>query len=62
MTSRVKGYATEVPIPSGQPVAGVVLCDQVKNLDWIARRATYAGAAPPALVAAVVASVLRAIS
>jgi mRNA interferase MazF len=39
VTSQVKGYPFEVQIPDGHPVAGVILSDQVKSLDWRARRA-----------------------
>ena len=39
VTSRVKGYPFEVPIPEGLPVSGVVLSDQLKSLDWRKRRA-----------------------
>lgn len=39
VTSKVKGYPFEVAIPEGQPARGVVLSDQVKSLDWRARRA-----------------------
>lgn len=38
ITNQAKGYPFEVAIPSGLPVAGVVLSDQVKNLDWNVRR------------------------
>jgi mRNA interferase MazF len=38
ITSQVKGYPFEVQIPAGMPVSGVVLSDQVKNLDWRARQ------------------------
>ena len=41
VTNRVKGYPFEVPVPDGLPVTGVVLADQVKNLDWRERRAEY---------------------
>ena len=34
VTSRVKGYPFEVTVPKGLSVAGVVLADQVKSLDW----------------------------
>lgn len=37
MTTKVKGYPFEVPI--GGRGAAAVLADQVKNLDWRARRA-----------------------
>lgn len=39
ITSRVKGYPFEVLIPTGHEVQGAVLSDQVKSLDWRARRA-----------------------
>lgn len=41
ITSQVKGYPYEVAIPSGLPVQGVILCDQLKSLDWAARTAVY---------------------
>ena len=40
ITSQVKGYPFEVSIPDGLPVAGAVLADQLKSLDWRARDAT----------------------
>ena len=39
ITRQVKGYPFEVPLPSGLPVVGAILSDQVKNLDWRARNA-----------------------
>ncbi len=39
ITNQVKGYPFEVLIPEGLPVTGVILADQVKSLDWQARRA-----------------------
>jgi mRNA interferase MazF len=39
ITSVVKGYPFEVAIPEGLGVSGVALADQVKSLDWRARRA-----------------------
>src|ERR1700757_1536595 len=44
ITSQVKGYPFEVPLPDGSPVTGVVGADQVKSLDWRARKATRIGA------------------
>ena len=40
ITSQVKGYPFEVAIPKGSKIEGVVLADQIKSLDWRARRAT----------------------
>jgi len=34
ITSRAKGYPFEVKLPDGFKVSGVVLSDQVKNLEW----------------------------
>ncbi len=41
ITNQQKGYPFEVIIPDGLPVTGVILADQVKSLDWRARRAEY---------------------
>src|SRR5271165_2107822 len=43
ITSQVKGYPFEVPLPAGSAVSGVVGADQVKSLDWQARKATRIG-------------------
>jgi len=43
ITSRAKGYPFEVALPADLAVQGVVLADQVKSLDWRARRAELAG-------------------
>ena len=53
VTGRVKGYPFEVAIPDGFGVAGVILADQVKSLDWRRRSATVIGALPSETVAAV---------
>jgi mRNA interferase MazF len=50
ITSRVKGYPFEVALAGEQDLAGVVLADQVKSLDWRARRATKRGKAQLAVV------------
>ena len=39
ITNQIKGYPFEVRIPPNLPITGVVLSDQVKNLDWRARNA-----------------------
>lgn len=39
ITSQIKGYPFEVRIPPGLPIEGVILADQVKNLDWSIRDA-----------------------
>ena len=45
ITSVSKGYPFEVNLPSTSTVSGVVLADQVRSLDWRARRARYEGRA-----------------
>jgi mRNA interferase MazF len=39
ITNQVKGYPFEVVLPENMPVEGAVLADQVRSLDWNARRA-----------------------
>jgi mRNA interferase MazF len=53
ITSQVKGYPFEVGLPDGLPVSGVVLSDQVKSLDWRARRAEFACTVPATTLDAV---------
>src|SRR5207249_6967096 len=55
ITGQVKGYPFEVGLPDGLAVAGVVLADQVKNLDWRARKASRIGAVPGETVTQVLA-------
>lgn len=50
ITSEVKGYPFEMPIPSGGTTGGVVLCDQVKNLSWAERNSEFIEVASPELV------------
>ncbi|NOT59220.1 MAG: endoribonuclease MazF [Acidobacteria bacterium] len=53
ITCRSKGYRFEVVIPPGLAVRGVVLSDQIKNIDWRARQATYLCTLPHVVVEAV---------
>lgn len=53
ITTQVKGYPFEVPLPPGGAVTGVILSDQVKSLDWRVRDATFIYALPPATLEAV---------
>jgi mRNA interferase MazF len=41
VTSQVKGYPFEVPLPGGLPVSGVALSDQIKSADWRTRKAAF---------------------
>jgi mRNA interferase MazF len=57
ITSKAKGYPFEVALPSGCGVAGVVLADQIRSLDWNARRAERAGKAPAGVLEEVLARI-----
>ena len=46
ITSKVKGYPFEVALPKGFEIEGVILSDQVKNLDFTAREIAYIGEVP----------------
>ena len=41
ITSKIKGYPFEVDLPDSLKTKGVVLSDQVKNLDWRAREVAF---------------------
>jgi mRNA interferase MazF len=55
ITSQVKGYPFEVAIPAELPVAGVILSDRIKSLDWRARKAEWVCSLPPQITAEVLA-------
>ncbi len=50
ITSQVKGYPFEVAVPEGLRVSGVVLSDQVKSLDWRARRVDFVERVPESVL------------
>lgn len=50
ITNQAKGYPFEVAIPAGSAVTGVVGADQVKSLDWRARKADRIGTLPEEVV------------
>lgn len=54
ITGQAKGYPFEVGLPTKGAITGVVLSDQLKSIDWRARRAERAGRAPVDLLEAVV--------
>lgn len=51
ITNHAKGYPFEVLLPSGLPVSGVILADQLRSLDWRAREATLLCRAPDPVIA-----------
>ena len=55
ITSRVKGFPFEVALPAGLAISGVVLADQVKSLDWNARKAERICTVPGNVVSEVLA-------
>jgi mRNA interferase MazF len=57
VTSRPKGYPFEVALPEDLEVAGVVLADQLKSLDWRARRAARIAIVPDSVLAEVLAKI-----
>ena len=58
VTSHVKGYPFEVALPEGSGVFGVVLSDQLKSLDWRARKAKLIERASSEVLAMVTARIL----
>ena len=58
ITTQAKGYPFEVAIPADRVVAGVVLADQVKSIDWRARGIEFKGRADEETVNEVVGRVL----
>lgn len=53
LTTRVKGYPFDVPLPKGLAVSGVIQADQVRSLDWGQRRAERIAKAPASVLSAV---------
>jgi mRNA interferase MazF len=41
ITNKIKGYPFEVLLPEGLDVSGAVLSDQIKSLDWRARKTEF---------------------
>jgi mRNA interferase MazF len=55
VTRQLKGYPFEVFIPAALPVAGAILADQLKSLDWRARDARFICSLPADILASVLA-------
>jgi mRNA interferase MazF len=53
LTNQIKGYPFEVIVPSGSPVTGAILADQVKSLDWRVRQAEWICSLPLQIVSEV---------
>lgn len=57
ITSRARGYPFEVPLGDSAGVQGVVMADQLRSLDWQARRAVSRGRVDDATLAEVLARI-----
>ncbi len=53
--TKIEGYPFEVVIPSGLPVNGAILIDQLKTVDWKSRAVRHLGKCPKNVVAEVAA-------
>lgn len=58
ITSSVKGYPFEVVLPEKLEVSGAILSDQIKSLDWRARKAKLLVSAPKDVLEEVLAKIL----
>lgn len=53
ITSKIKNYPFEVKIDTGK-ISGVILSDQISNLDWNVRDAKFITKAPPKVLEEVI--------
>jgi mRNA interferase MazF len=57
ITSKVKGYNFEVPLPDTLETHGVILSDQIRSFDWRARSAAFQETVPSVVFDEVIARV-----
>jgi mRNA interferase MazF len=50
ITNRERGWPTEVKLPVGLPISGVVLVDQIRSIDRDARKLEILGQAPESVL------------
>jgi|ERR1043166_5771424 mRNA interferase MazF len=50
ITNRERGWRTEVKLPAGLPVSGVILVDNVRSMDRQARKLEIIGRAPESVL------------
>ncbi len=55
ITSQVKGYPFEVPIEGTRKTSGVVLADQIRSIDWEARKVKIVDHIPSTFLAPILA-------
>jgi len=53
VTNSIKGYPFEVDLPPGLKIAGTILSDAVRSIDWQQRRVRYFDKAPAEVLKAV---------
>lgn len=56
--SKAKGYPFEVELPPGLVISGVIPVDQLKSLDWRARKAEFASKTNTEVVLSVIGLVM----
>ncbi|MGO9614296.1 MAG: type II toxin-antitoxin system PemK/MazF family toxin, partial [Dissulfurispiraceae bacterium] len=54
-TKQVKGYPFEVPLAGTRKITGVALADQIRSIDWQARKIKIVDRIPSALLAPILA-------
>ncbi len=57
ITSRIKGWAFEVILPSSMTTYGVVLADQISTLDWRSRKGKFLEKSPDDVILEVLAKI-----
>ena len=57
VTNQVKGSPFEVPVPGGSRITGVVLSNQLRSVDWLARNAEFHSQCPEDTVLEVLARI-----
>ncbi|RMD49775.1 MAG: endoribonuclease MazF [Ignavibacteria bacterium] len=57
ITNQIKGYPFEVNLPKNSKISGTILTDQVKSLDWKARKAKLICKLPNKLLKEVIAKI-----
>ena len=53
VTSKAKGYPFEVALPPNFKIAGVILSDHLKSVDWKERKAEFVATVPQPILEAV---------
>ena len=57
ITSKVKGWSFEVKLPSNMQTYGVILCDQLRIVDPLARKASFVESVSEELIAEIAAKI-----